>query len=283
MTTYKKDGGKWLIGEGNIKSPGGFLLRNYKIDIWLQPDYRAIYGNLNKAVEAKAGLLVSTKVQILRGLTFYSGLHIPLINDIDQQPLSLRWAPSYLDYFMKIGKSGYAQLSSGLFFQDRYGFKVVFLNYPLDKSWSYGMESSFSGYYYFYPKSFKYTGLREFSFLANVAYRFKNHDLTLKLSGGQFLHSDRGVRADLIRQFKRAEIGLFGISSGNGATIGVDVAFRIWPGTLVQNKRMRLRTAEDFPFQYLYSRGFKIGEVFKTYTDLSRRLRQQHVYYWNDN
>ncbi len=283
LGTFTKHLNTWKVSEVDIPKPKIKIFKDYKFDFWIRPDYRAIYGNKLQAVESKTAINLSTSIILLPGLALYSGLHIPLINDIDQQPLNLRWAPSYIDYFGKIGSKTYVDLSAGLFFQDRYGFNLEYHVYPLDKSWSWGLRGTYTGFYYFYPKSFKYTQIDEVSVLGNVSYRFPKRDVSLKLTGGQFLYGDRGVRADLIRQYKRAEVSLFGTFSQNGATIGIDLAFRLWPGIIYQSQRFRFRTESDFPFQYVYSRGFKIGETFRTYNDLSRRLRQQHVYFLNSN
>ncbi|MGR3812144.1 YjbH domain-containing protein [Jiulongibacter sp. NS-SX5] len=282
MGTFTKSQKTWKVSETEIPKSSIKTFKDYKLDFWIRPDYRAIYGNKLQAVESKTGINLSTSIILLPGLAVYSGLHIPLINDIDQQPLNLRWAPSYIDFFRKVGSNSFVDLSAGLFFQDRYGFNLEYHIFPLDKSWSFGLKGSYTGFYYFYPKSFKYTPLDELSVLGHVSYRFPKQDLSLKLTGGQFLYGDKGFRADFIRQFKRAEVGLFGILSQNGATIGVDLAFRLWPGKIYQNQRFRVRTESDFPFQYVYSRGFKIGETFRTYNDLSRRFRQLHVYYLNN-
>lgn len=256
--------------------------KQYKFDFWVQPEFRAIFGNLDKAVESKTSILLNTQLILGKGLSFYTGITFPLVNDLDPQPLNIRLAPTYINHFHH-GKNGNFFASSiGLFFNDRYGINVEYQNMDFNKKWSYGAELSYTGYYYLYPASYKYTDLRELLALANLAYRFTKHDLTINMSLGQFLHNDKGIRLDFIRQFSKAEIGFFGSFTENGATIGANMAIKLPPSGALESKNIRLRSMEDFKWEYVYSRGFKIAERFRLHYKLDQKLRQFHSSFWKN-
>ena len=115
--------------------------------------------------------------------------------------------------------------------------------------------------------------------LADVAYRLPRHDVTIKVSGGQYLHQDRGVRLDFIRQLGNVEVGFYATKTGNGGTGGFNFAIPLAPGRIVQGQRVRLRTTEEFRWEYAYSRGYNIASRYKVGYQLDALLRQYHSRY----
>ncbi|UBM58084.1 YjbH domain-containing protein [Marinilongibacter aquaticus] len=283
LAAYAKLDTKWKIGNKAeaLPLPKWALQKGYKWDFWLQPDFKFFFGNKADPVESKGGLMLNTQLMLFKGMVLYTGLYVPLVNEFDNQPLNLRLSPTYFNYLHKVGKEDFLSISAGGFLQDRYGFQGEWLHYPLDKSWSYGLKGSYTGFYYFYPETLKYTSFRDFSVLGHVAYRFKKNNVSLRVSGGQFLYQDKGAKVELIRQFRKLEIGFYGVSTQNGTTIGVNLAFKIPPKGTLGGEHFRLRTAKSYAWQYVYSRGYKIGEDFRLYQNLERDLRQYHVFYWN--
>ncbi len=93
---------------------------------------------------------------------------------------------------------------------------------------------------------------------------------------------DRGARLELIRQFTNVELGLYGTKTGNGSTVGFNIAIPIPPGKLLQGKRARLRMADEFRWEYTYTRGYKIGERYRLGYQLDQKLRQYHRDYLNN-
>lgn len=117
--------------------------------------------------------------------------------------------------------------------------------------------------------------------LADVAYRLSSPDITMKISGGQYLNKDRGIRLDLIRQFVNVEVGIYAMKTINGATAGFNFALPIPPGKILQGKKARFRTTDEYRWEYYYTRGFQIGERYRTGYQLDQKLRQYHINYLN--
>lgn len=256
--------------------------KHYFFDFWIQPDFKYQLGNFDKPVETKGGISIYHQMPIAGGLSLFTGLHIPITNDYDEQPKQLRPAASYLNYFKSLGKFNYIQGSIGYFLGDRYGYKLSYQKADLNANITWGLENSMTGYLYFFPKKLKYTSISDFILLANVAYRIRKNDTSIKLTAGQFLYKDIGAKLELIKQFSKAEISLFALASKNGSTVGLELAFRLPPGKIFQKNRFRLRTGSEFPFLYYYSRGYGIAENFNLLTDLERSLRQFNTSYLNN-
>ncbi|WP_247237826.1 YjbH domain-containing protein [Telluribacter sp. SYSU D00476] len=255
--------------------------RQYKWDFWLQPQFAAYFGNHNQPIESNTYLLLQSQLYLTRGLALNWGVLFPITNDLDNRPNIVRPAPVFLNQFMALEGDHYLSASAGFFHDDQYGLNVQYRHMPLSGAWSFGLETGLTGEYYFTRRGAIYGHLDNLLLLADVAYRLPRPDLTLKLSGGQYLGNDVGARVDLIRQFTNVEVGLYTTKSRNGATLGFNLAVPIPPGKLWQGNRARLRTGEEFRWEYTYTRGYNIGERYRTGYQLDQRLRQYHRNYLN--
>ena len=258
-----------------------FPLREYKFDFSLMPQFTARFGNVDNPVEAKISLLLNTQLYIGRGFSLTTGLAIPVSNDLDRQSMSLRPAPTFLNKFLVFKRVNFMSFSAGLFYKDQYGINIQYRHFDINKHWSYGLEGSYSEYYRFSGQYFEYQKPAHLLLFADISYRIFKHDVTLKLSGGQYLYQDRGVRFDFIRQFTNVEIGFYALKTVNGTSVGFNFAVPVPPGTILKNKRFRLRTAEEFRWEYLYVKGYNLGEYYRTGYKLDEKLRMYHSSYWN--
>ncbi|MFD2570780.1 hypothetical protein ACFSUS_09065 [Spirosoma soli] len=256
-----------------------FDSRRYKFDFRIQPEFIAQFGFREQTVESKTNVLLQSQLYLSRGLVLNWGVLVPLVNHLDDQALNVRPAPTFLNQFLALDGVNFMSLSAGLFYNDQYGLNVQYRHADLTKNWSFGLESSYTGFYFFPRNGFYYQSPEHVMVLADVAYRFPWRDVTLKLSGGQYLYQDRGFRIDLIRQLGNVEVGFYAMRTGNGGTGGFNFAIPIPPGRILQGQRLRLRTTEEFRWEYAYSRGYKIGSRYRVGNQLDALLRQYHQSY----
>lgn len=256
-----------------------FRGRAYKLDFRLQPEFMANFGNRDRPVQGKTNLLLQSQLYLRRGLVLNWGIVFPIVNHLDNQALNVRPAPIFLNQFLALGKADFMSMSAGLFYTDQYGLNVQYRHANLTSPWSFGIESSLTGFYYFPRAGFYAEPLRDLLLLADLAYRIGHHNVTLKVSGGQYLYNDRGGRFEFIRQFPNVEVGFFVTKTGNGSTAGFNFAIPIPPGRIAQTQRVRLRSSEEFRWEYNYSRGYNIASRYKVGYQLDALLRQYHGSY----
>lgn len=256
-----------------------FDSRRYKFDFRIQPEFIAQFGYREQTVESKTNVLLQSQLYLSRGLVLNWGVLFPIVNQLDNQPLNIRPAPTFINQFLPIDGKNFLSLSAGLFYNDQYGVNAQYRHSDLTQNWSYGLEASYTGLYYFPPNGIFYESLRQLMVLADVAYRIPQRDITIKLSGGQYMYQDRGVRLDVIRQLGSVEIGFYAQKTVNGGTGGFNFAIPIPPGRIVQTQRFRLRSTEEFRWEYAYTRGYNIGSRYKVGYQLDALLRQYHNSY----
>lgn len=255
-------------------------LKRYKLDFWVQPVIAANFGYREQPFQSNASLLLQTQFYIWKGLVLNAGILFPVSNDLDNRPKKVRPAPVFLNQFLAFGKN-YISASAGYFYNDQYGLNVQYRHADLAGPWSFGLETGLTGIYYYPQSGVYYEPMDKLLLLADVAYRLSEPDLTFRLSGGRYLAGDNGARVDFIRQFANVEAGLYIMKTGNGTTAGFNFAIPIPPGKILQGKHVRLRTTDEFRWEYSYTRGFRIGERYRTGYQLDQKLRQYHVNYLN--
>jgi hypothetical protein len=264
----------------NEISTSGFLLKKYKLDFWLQPVFAANFGYREKTLQSNTSVLLQTQLYLWKGMALNAGVLFPITNDMDDRPKIIRPAPVFLNQFLAIGKH-FISASAGYFYNDQYGANVQYRHHDLSGPWSFGLEGGLTGLYYYTRNGIYYEKMDHLLLVADAAYRLSRPDLTLKLSGGRYLAGDEGGRLELIRQFTNAEVGLYVMKTNNGTTAGFAFAVPIPPGKIAQGKKVRLRTTDEFRWEYSYTRGFRIGERYRTGYQLDQKLRQYHTDYLN--
>lgn len=258
----------------------GFLQKRYKLDFWLQPVFAANFGYREKTLQSNTSVLLQTQLYLWKGMALNAGLLLPITNDMDDRPKIVRPAPIFLNQFLRSGKH-FISASAGYFYNDQYGVNLQYRHHDLSGPWSFGIESGLTGLYYYTRKGIYYEKMDHLLLVADAAYRLPRPELTLKLSGGRYLAGDEGGRFDLIRQFTNVEVGLYVMKTNNGTTAGFNFAVPIPPGKIAQGKKVRLRTTDEFRWEYSYTRGFRIGERYRTGYQLDQKLRQYHTNYLN--
>lgn len=254
--------------------------RRYKLDFWIQPLFTATFGNFSKPVQSLTSVALQTQFFIWPGLSLNLGILFPIVNDLDNRPNIIRPAPIYLNQFYASGNN-YFSLTAGMFYTDQYGVNLQYRHADFQKPWSFGVEGGLTGAYY-YPRGGIYAAVPDqLLLLGDVAYKFKKQDVTLKVSGGQFLWKDKGVRVDFVRQFTNVEVAIYASKTQNGSTVGFNFAIPIPPGRIAQGKKARLRTVDEFRWEYTYTRGYRIGERYRLGYQLDQKLRQYHIDYIN--
>ncbi|TAE28706.1 MAG: hypothetical protein EAZ91_14560 [Cytophagales bacterium] len=259
-----------------IKQLAPFRPTRYKLDFRLQPELIARFGFKSNPFETKTNLLLQTQLMLWRGMALNIGATFALINDLDNERTGVRPGPVFLNQFLALDRQNFLSLSLGAFHNNQYGLNAQYRWADLSGPWSFGVEGSLTGFYFFPARSYYYERPNQLMLFADVAYRLPVHALTLKLQAGQYLDQQRGVRFDLIRQFTNVEIGFFVTKLPVSSTLGFNFAIPVPPGRVVQGRHTRLRTSEEFRWEYNYNGSANVGAPYRLGTRLDALLRQYH-------
>lgn len=251
------------------------LPSGYRWNFRLSPDFSARFGDMEMPFRSRTNLILDTRVYLLPGLSVQTGVLVPIQNNLGLWGTHWRLAPSHIYYFAIPFPHHFVGITAGTFFQDRYGVHLQYRYDDFDKRWRMGLETAYTGYYFIPGRKFYTDPLTDLILLLDVEYRLNKADLSIRLTGGQFIGKDRGVRGDLIRQYGGVDVGLFAAKTVNGISGGFQFAFPIFPGKIARGKTWELRTTEEFRWEYNYSHAAPIGRSFRLgMPKLSDQLRQ---------
>ena len=251
------------------------LAQGYRFHFRIMPDFSARFGNFDEPFQTKTNVILDARIYLLPGLSLQSGVLFPLENSLDAQEMNIRVAPTHLHYFVEPIPSHFLSLTGGLFHFDRYGLDLQYRYARLDKPWSIGLESGYTGYYFLPPGSIYTEAFDDLNFVIDMEYRLPVENVSVRVSGGQFLFRDRGVRGDLIKQFATVEVGFHAALTQAGTTAGFQIAFPLFPGKILRGKKVELRTTEEFRWEYTYNNEAVVARQYRLGTPrLADQLRQ---------
>lgn len=250
-------------GDREFFAKNNKVFKNYRFSFRLHPEVVSRFGYYEDPFETKFNFILDTRVYLARGLSLQTGITIPIVNNLDNHGMKLRLAPTMLHYFIQPSNSHFLSLSAGTFYNDRYGVDLEYRYARLDSPWSFGFAGGVTGFYRLYGLEYYSETMNDLYGVADVEWRTGIEHTTLKLSAGQFLYKDKGVRIDLIKQFEAAEIGLFAARTGIGTSGGFQFAFSLFPGKILRGKKLELRTTEEFRWEYTYNNEDPVARQFR--------------------
>ena len=239
------------------------VLKNYRLSIRIQPEVIARFGFYTDPFQTKFNINIDSRIYIARGLSFQTGITVPIANNLDNQNLQLRSAPSMIHYFSQPWDHHFISLSMGSFYNNRYGIDFEYRHADLSKRWSFGFAAGLTGFYWLEGLNLYNEPLDDIYLKADAEYRLPFENISLKLTAGQFLYKDTGLRFDLVKQYSAAEIGLFASSTNIGFTTGFQFAFSLFPGNLYRGEKLEVRTTEEFRWEYTYNNFEPVAHDFR--------------------
>ena len=255
--------------------------KSYRFHFRIMPDFRAKFGNYGNPFQSKANLILDSRIYLLSGLSVHAGILFPLNNSLDNQEMNIRPGPAMIQWFKKRGNH-FLSTIAGLYLNDRYGLDLQYRYAPLNKYLSFGIESSYTGFY-FWPRTGLFRKeLNEFTLVGDIEWRLPPYPkISARLSGGQYLFGDRGIRFDVIRQWGTVDVSFYGSWTQGGQNAGFQFIIPIFPGKIIRTKNFELRTAEEFPWEYNFSNEDPSARNYRlSIPRLSDVIRQYNHHLW---
>lgn len=261
---------KWFKKINNI--------RDYRLNFRLMPDFNASFGNYEEPFANRTNLILDTRIYFFPGLSFHTGLLIPVNNTLDSRSMKVNLGPSHINYFLAKRSRHFMLAHVGLFLSDRYGGEIQYRYAPLVSKLSAGLSASLTGPYYLSEGIFYKGTFENWTGLFDLEWRLPIQGLVVKGTVGQFLFGDRGFRFELIRQYGSLDFGLHISNTDNGNALGFQVAFPIFPGKIIRKRFFELRTTEEFRWEYSYFEPNPVARYFRTGMPALQNVIRQYQY-----
>jgi len=251
-----------------------FSPRNYRLNTFIDPEIQIRFGNFINPIQSKTSLFIGSDIVLARGFSLFTGIAIPIQNDLDSESNNVKLGSSYFDYFTQFLTNHYAQLSAGMFYDDRYGVDLEYRYFPNHANLSVGLRYAKTGFYYFPENAVFFESKFENLYLINFEYLFPKDRINVSLEFGQFLNKDTGLKLLFIKQYKNIEVGFFSTVTQTGRTAGFNFMVPLIPGKIIRTRNFEFRTNDSFRWEYSYSNEGEIGRDFNAKKSLRNTLRR---------
>lgn len=236
-----------------------------KVDFTIHPVLRYLLGNYNVPIRVKFSLAPTADIQLANGLNLKGQLVIPLTNNFDKEN-SITAGLITLTQNVRLDDNLFFTATAGYFSRRRLGMDVQMKQYLMDGKLGininagYTVPSTISGDLAlpFFEDDNYFTARFGFD------YRVAIYDLVFKLDYGMFLYNEKGLRAEVARQFGEVNIGLFGTSTTTNADAGFYFSMPLWPKKYKSIRKVRLRPPRYFNLGYRFNGGIQRGVSYAT-------------------
>lgn len=259
-----------------------FSLNKYRLNVFFTPEIKVRFGNFEKPLQSQIDVILGTDLMLFRGFSLFTGVSLPVSNDLDTQEKSISLAPSYLEYFVQFIPGHFLQVSSGLFFNNRYGVDSQYKYLHPAKNWSLGLRYAQTGFYYFPKSSIYIDPVGDKLVLFDFEYFFPKERISTMLQVGQYLQSDRGVRVELNKQYRNIEVGFFASITESGNNSGFKFMLPLFPRKIIRTDSFELRTDESFRWEYSYNNENLVAGNFNSGNSLLEKLRRFNTSFINN-
>jgi hypothetical protein len=254
------------------------LQQGYRFHFRLMPEFNVNFGYFSNPYRNKTNLILDTRFYLLPGVSLHTGILFPIRNTLDNQEMNIRPGPTMINWFGHTGNHFFS-FTAGTFLSARDGFDFQYRFAPLNRNLSFGIEATYTGYY-FWPSTGLYSEeLNELTLIGDIEWRLPMLPMiSARLSAGRFLYGDKGLRVDLIRQWGTVDISFFAAVTTAGENAGFQFIIPLFPGKILRTRKIELRTSEEFPWEY----GFNNEEIVATRYRLSVPRLSEVVRQYND-
>lgn len=259
-----------------------FSIKKYRLNAFFSPEIKVRFGNFENPLQSKIDVILGTDLVLFKGLSLFSGISLPISNDLDTQEKSITLAPTYFEYFTQVAPGHFVQISTGLFFNNRYGIDSYYKYLHPRHNWSLGFRYAQTGFYYYPSSSIYIDPIADQLALFDFEYFFPRQRISMLLQLGQYLDSDKGMRVELNKQYRNVEVGFFFSSTGTGNNSGFKFMLPLFPRKIIRTNSFELRTDEAFRWEYAYSNEGLVARNFNIGNSLSEKLRRFNSNFFNN-
>ena len=259
-----------------------FSLKKYRLNAFFSPEIKVRFGNFENPLQSKIDVILGTDLVLFKGFSLFSGISLPISNDLDNREKSITLAPTYFEYFTQVVPGHFIQISTGFFFNNRYGIDSHYKYLHPKYNWSVGLRYAQTGFYYFPSSSIYIDPIADQLALFDFEYFFPKQRISMLLQVGQYLDSDKGMRVELNKQYRNVEVGLFSSLTETGNNSGFKFMLPLFPRKIIRTNSFELRTDEAFRWEYAYNNEELVAGDFNKGNSLSEKLRRFNSNFFNN-
>ncbi|MEX0822538.1 MAG: hypothetical protein WD021_10360 [Rhodothermales bacterium] len=244
------------------------------IDVALHPRYSALFGFYRDPVMLQVNLAPRLNVRLWRGFEVGAQIVVPLYNEFSSEGDFIRPGHLTASQFIRLPGPTFVRATAGTYTNRRFGLDLRARRFFADGRFWAGFDVGRTGNV-FYPNGSVFVERDpEWIVLGTAGFAWSRHHLYVDGAAGRFLFGDAGGRVEIMRQFRRLDLGFVFTQTVNGANAGLRLILPLFEGSFAGSRSLRVRPAHDFTWDYLYRAGTNVGEAYETGYYMDRVYRQ---------
>lgn len=244
------------------------------VDLSIHPRYSVHFGFYRDPVMLQANLAPRLNVRLWTGFEIGAQILVPLYNELSSEGDYIRPGLLTASQFLRLPGPLFVHATAGTFTNRRYGVDVRLRRFFEDGRFWTGLQAGRTGNLFYPNGSIFIRREPDWVVLGTVGMAWRRHHLYLDGAAGRFLFGDYGGRLEIMRQFRRSDVGFVFTRTVNGANAGLRLIVPFFEGTFAGSRSVRVRPAPDFTWEYMYRAGINAGESYETGYYMDRVFRQ---------
>lgn len=251
---------------------------NYSLELEAAPQLRLALGGYPDAVVHQLNLVPRANLYLWKGAKLTASLILPVANEfkVPEERMVRPELVTFNQYF-RLPKNIYAGVSLGYFTKYRYGGNAELGKFFLNNNLLIKGKIGYTGYAS-YPKrlyvdkpekGWQRTDLDYLDYQVSVDYRLSKWDITGGITYGKALFDKDILQVHLTRQINEMSIQLYAYHTNDGENYGVQLSLPIFPKKYWKPRRLSVRPAKQFQYNYngtrtfvsLYENGASINDL----------------------
>ncbi len=251
---------------------------SYRLELEAAPQLRLALGGYPDAVAHQFNLIPRANLYLWKGAKLTAGLILPITNEFEV-PEERMVRPEILTFnqYFRLPSNIYAGLSVGYFTKYRYGGSAEIGKFFLNNNLVIKGKIGYTGYAS-YPKrlffdepekGWQRADVDYLDYQVGIDYRLSKWDVTAGVTYGKALFDKDVLQVHLTRQINEMSIQLYAYHTNDGENYGVQLSLPIFPKKYWKPKRVSVRPARQFQYNYngtrtfvsLYKNGASINDL----------------------
>lgn len=251
----------------------------YKIDIVVYPDFSFQNLLITQIYQVLFNISPAVEVSLWKGMKLTAQMIFPVYNDYGDNYKQVRQGYMTVSQTVRMPYNTFLKGTVGIFNNTRWGVDLSARHHLLwDSRFSFEARLGYTGVSYVKDFAWHISPLKRWTWTLGGSYYWTRFNTEFSLKAEQFLLGEKGIRFDMMRNFRRASVGFYAMklqrTSSNG---GFYVQIMLPPYGKHKRKYVRVTPAKYFGL--LYNAG---NEVYygKSYT---AELSTSYAYRTNFN
>jgi len=244
-------------------SPANRVIR--QADLIIYPNIAFRNTRRDKLYETRFEIAPALEHSLWRGNKITGQVIFPIHNELGYEGDFIRPGFVTLSQEINLPKRWFAQVNSGNFSNNRYGFDCSLNHSFKNENWLLELNAGFTGASYFYDNTWTHTSLDAFTASASISWFYPQYNLQFKGGVAQYIYQDKGLHGSLTRYFGETMVEFYAMLGEDDFNGGFRVTIPLpFKKRLRKGKIIKITIPESLRLSYNAGTELYYGQMYST-------------------